>query len=363
MKRQRMESRSAVAPAPLRQRLARLSAEASEILCALHVQHRRWAFDDGDPFWFEATVAPRRVCAQRVAIVVDGRAGELALHHAQPSTSIGELHWSDYAGTAGLTAWTLSHRRAMTCLARVFRGIVLPQALLDDDAEEAAGLVTLGFRLGRGEETSDEGVLRVAPAIARRLLAHAGTGSCARSPVALASLPVRVRIGLAGPTLAASDLRGLEAGDVIVLGTRTQALSRLDVRIVGDGHVGAWQASWQPGHVRIDTPLDPSIDSLRSPTMTDSDDPVPAAAEDAGAPADPLAQLPVRIDFTIGELELPLAKLSQLEPGYVFTLTSNLDDARIGIRANGRRVGSGRLVAIGETLGVQLEGWESDGLQ
>ena len=98
--------------------------------------------------------------------------------------------------------------------------------------------------------------------------------------------------------------------------------------------------------------------------MTDSDDTPPVTAGGASAPvADPLAQLPVRIDFTLGEIELPLAKLSQLEPGYVFHLVDNLDTARIGISANGRRVGNGRIVAVGDTLGVQLEGWESDGLQ
>lgn len=350
----------------LHRRLTALSAEAAEVLCALHVQHRRWTFGrDDDTFWFEATIAPRRHAAQRVGVVIDGHPGELVLHHARSAERIGELDWSDYAGTARLTAWTLTHRRAMTRLAQVFRGIVLPQALIDTAAVEPDGLVTLGFRIGMGDEATDEGVLRIAPAIARRLLARAEIVSPTRPLAALGTLPMPIRVGLRGPTLDVAELRSLESGDVIVLGTRANVLGKLDMRVVGAGAGGAWQASWHDGRVHIDAAIDPSTEPLRSPTMTDSDDTPPhAAASGANAPAaDPLAQLPVRIDFTLGELELPLAKLSQLEPGYVFNLVDNLDTARIGIRANGRRVGSGRIVAVGDTLGVQLEGWESDGLQ
>ena len=352
-------------PLALHKRLSALSAEAAEILCALHVQRRRWSFGrDDDAFWFEATIAPRKHCAQRVGVVIDGHPGELALHHSRSAEAIGELDWSDYAGTARLTAWTLTHRRAMTRLAQVFRGIVLPQALADADAVEPAGLVTLGFRIGTDEEASEEGVLRLAPAIARRLLARSDIALPARPLATLATLPMQVRVSLRGPMLEAAELRRLESGDVIVLGHRASALGKLDMRVVGAVAASAWHASWQDGRVRIDAAIDPTTDPLRSLTMTDSDDTPPATAGGASAPAaDPLAQLPVRIDFTLGEIELPLAKLSQLEPGYVFNLVDNLDTARIGIRANGRRVGSGRIVAVGDTLGVQLEGWESDGLQ
>lgn len=361
----RRKSTPPASPVALHKRLTALSAEAAEILCALHVQRRRWEFGrDDDAFWFEATVAPRRHCAQRVGVVIDGHPGELALHHSSSAEPIGELDWSDYADTARLTAWTLTHRRAMTRLAQVFRGIVLPQALVDAAAADPTGLVTLGFRIGAGEDTSEEGVLRVAPAIARRLLARSDIAQPARPLAALATLPVQVRVGLPGPALDVTELRSLVRGDVIVLGTRASALARLDLRVAGSGTAAAWRASWHDGRVRIDAAIDPSIDSLQGPTMTDNEDTPPVTADGASAPAaDPLAQLPVRVDFTLGELELPLARLSQLEPGYVFNLVDNLDTARIGIRANGRRIGSGRIVAVGDTLGVQLEGWESDGLQ
>lgn len=354
----------AATAASLHRRLASLSVEASEVLCALHAQHRRWAFGrDDDAFWFEVAVAPRHVFAQRVAVIVDGRAGELAIHHTRQAEPIGELDWSDYSGTARLTAWTLAHRRAMTRLTQVFRGIVLPQALVDDDHADVADLVALGFRLGVGEEVTDEGVLKLAPSIARRLLTRTDVAHPQRPLAALAALPMTVRVTLRGPELVLAELRGLEPGDVIVLGARAQALGQLDVRIA-DAPSNAWRATWHEGRVRIDGAVDPFTESLRSTTMADSDEPTPEAGVAATAPAaDPLAQLPVRIDFTLGELELPLSRLSQLEPGYVFSLVDTLDNASIGIRANGRQVGRGRLVAIGDTLGVQLEGWESDGLQ
>ena len=89
------------------------------------------------------------------------------------------------------------------------------------------------------------------------------------------------------------------------------------------------------------------------------------ASSEAASPAaeDAIGKLPMCVDFVLGELSIPFADLASLAPGYVFQVAEEIDNAQVRIRVNGRAIGRGRLVAIGDTLGVEIEGWDDDGLQ
>lgn len=79
------------------------------------------------------------------------------------------------------------------------------------------------------------------------------------------------------------------------------------------------------------------------------------------APSDPDAasrRLPVEVAFEIGRMQLPLGKLAELQPGYVFQVPAQLEGANVTIRANGEAVGQGELVSVGDTLGVRLLSWK-----
>lgn len=83
--------------------------------------------------------------------------------------------------------------------------------------------------------------------------------------------------------------------------------------------------------------------------------------EAAAAPADPDAatrKLPVEVAFEVGRMQLPLGKLAELQPGYVFPVPAQLEGANVTIRANGEAVGQGELVSVGDTLGVRLLSWK-----
>jgi type III secretion protein Q len=359
------ETISAPTAAGLRGRLPGYAVDNVPLLRQLFERPRRWTISgSSSSFWFEPRLAEPRPAGERIGIVINGRPGELLLTAGLPD-AIGELDWSDYAGTARLTAWTLAHRRPMTRLARVFESILLPQSLVDAGAPVTKGLLAIGFRLGDDQGIDDEGVLRIEPCLLRRLLDRAGSGNPApvRRP-AWRHLSATIRLSARGPQLSVSELRALESGDVLLLGERSCAFSNLHVIPDTGDVIGGWAASWNDGRVRIDAPASWTIDDSRSNEMNDTTENAPDPQNDpAQAPIDPLAQLPLRIDFTLGETSIPLAKLASFEPGYVFDLASHLDNARVGIRANGKHIGHGRLVAIGDTLGVQLEGWEVDGLQ
>ena len=73
----------------------------------------------------------------------------------------------------------------------------------------------------------------------------------------------------------------------------------------------------------------------------------------AGLHDSDLDDLPVRLVFEVGRVELSLGELQRLAPGALVPLGRPLDEP-LDIMANGRRLGRGTLVQIGESLGVRI---------
>lgn len=63
--------------------------------------------------------------------------------------------------------------------------------------------------------------------------------------------------------------------------------------------------------------------------------------------------LPVHLRFEVGEKRIPVDELQQLQAGYTFELETALEEP-VTIRANGKSVGKGELVKIGERVGVRV---------
>jgi len=66
-----------------------------------------------------------------------------------------------------------------------------------------------------------------------------------------------------------------------------------------------------------------------------------------------LDDLPVRLVFEVGRVELSLGELQRLAPGALVPLGRPLEEP-LDIMANGRRLGRGTLVQIGDSLGVRI---------
>ena len=73
-----------------------------------------------------------------------------------------------------------------------------------------------------------------------------------------------------------------------------------------------------------------------------------------------LASAKVRVVFELGRNELSVEEVSRLAPGMVISLARPLEEA-LDIVINGKRVGVGTLVQIGDSIGVRVVRLNQDG--
>ena len=60
-------------------------------------------------------------------------------------------------------------------------------------------------------------------------------------------------------------------------------------------------------------------------------------------------------------MSITLETLRTLRPGYTFTTTIATDSPMVSILVEGQRAGLGRLVAVGDRIGVQVTHWSTAG--
>jgi type III secretion protein Q len=76
-------------------------------------------------------------------------------------------------------------------------------------------------------------------------------------------------------------------------------------------------------------------------------------SEDSAAPSGGLSDVTIPLDFVIGTQSVPIEDLRTLSEGHVFEFPEN--SSTVSLVVNGRRHGSGRLVMVGDHLGVIVE--------
>lgn len=155
----------------------------------------------------------------------------------------------------------------------------------------------------------------------------------------VADLPVWLHVRRGCALVTAADLMAAQAGDVIPIDTLPDGELLL---VLGERFV--WRTRHEDAGVRLLTRrLRPRAIGLERWMMDD-------AIEDDAAELD---DLPVRLAFELGRLELPLAEVTTLGVGHVFELGREAAQS-VDVLANGRRIGRGRIVDIAGSLGVQI---------
>jgi type III secretion protein Q len=171
-------------------------------------------------------------------------------------------------------------------------------------------------------------------------------GQCAARLEPAADLPVTVCVRVAAATLSVGEISRLAPGDVVLVQqycrkphsavavVAEHLVAPVELSAVGGqlltapmrGRGSAWEWSME------NVPGKPSRDSEQNGVLDD---------------------LPVKLVFELGRVDLSLREIRQLAPGAVVALARPLEES-VDVVANGRRIGRGNLIQIGDSLGVRL---------
>jgi len=175
------------------------------------------------------------------------------------------------------------------------------------------------------------------------LIAALGDGP---SPGGHEGLPCPVAVRIGATTLPGADVASLRIGDAVLLdaGTGPDAA----VAVVGE-HLAAPVVLAETG-IRLEDFPRPAAGSMLEWCMTTAGREMVSEAE---AEDTPLAMVPVHLVFELGRLELPFSEVQRLAPGVTLPLAVPVA-GEVDILGNGRRIGRGTMVRIGESIGVRI---------
>ena len=274
---------------------------------------------------------------------------------------LGGRRWLEFDEDYQGLAWCTQHDVFLTVL----------QSLLEDTfdfafaASDQGRLIGLQFRIVAelADEDAQQGGTRV---MAGRLLLEESTVEqllhrC--TPLSSAgSMSVPFHVNLQGPMLDYEEFRGLRTGDVLVAGHPDQ-LSALYLRCdhtpydtrcwsMTPSEHGLMIQHEQPQSTAVQS--DNTVETPMEDMLYEDEQPL---SDDQVVANDVLADIPVEVQFRVGDVQVPLHDLANLMPGAVFQLPPPEEGDSVEIIACGRAIGSGRLVVAGETLGVRVTAW------
>jgi type III secretion protein Q len=160
-------------------------------------------------------------------------------------------------------------------------------------------------------------------------------------PVAhgLAALGWQLPVHAGEAPLSVAELRSLRPGDVVMLDDWPAG----HVRLVFDDRLQARAVLDGTRATLLEQPM--AVSSLKDVCMTESA--VESAVESS------LDELPLKLVCQVGTVELSLAQLREMGEGSLLQLTPQMHDG-VDLLVNGRRIGQGQLVKMGDGLGVRL---------
>jgi len=239
--------------------------------------------------------------------------------------------------------------------ARVQRGGIGP---LDDE-------VVLNWVLHDGRH-SVACHARAGAATWNALLARAGWRTRTAPLAHFPHLPVNAAIVLARHTLPHHAAHALRPGDIVLPDAPLfDPAGRGRLRLAGHQLDVAWRA---PNHLDIlhleplmehdidngdgELPLSEIAHAVHDVHDTHDTHDAPAAAIDGDA----LPAVPVTLDFVLGRVQLPLARLQALAPGSVLEL-SHGSPLEVAIDCGGRFLGHAELLDVEGRLGLRVTRW------
>ena len=240
---------------------------------------------------------------------------------------------------------------------------LLLEALFDDDlarleqaldcpieietvGAEAGGSPAVGFTLSVGGDSFACGLdLEAGPPLAR--LGTLFELNAAKDKAMAGTIPLPINLLLGAVRIAAGEIASLQPGDVVLLDD-SDGEAATGLMTIGSRLVAAVEQTPQGSRLTM-RPL-PLAGSQWEWIMNDRTPP-----PDNGQPLgdSDLDGVPVVLAFELGRATLPLGEIRQLAPGAIVPL-ADVRKETVDMIANGKRIGQGEIVRIGDSLGVRV---------
>jgi flagellar motor switch/type III secretory pathway protein FliN len=348
----------AEAPAVETLRLRRVSSAQASVLARIFGGHDTvmLAGDRGMSWLF--TPAPD-MHASAVLLRNSTADVSLAITADRICDTLGPCEWWDYQGESRLLAWTVAHTQLLGALEQILQEPLLPVGWCELAATpESSTNIECSFVAQATDGRSSSGVLSLPLPMAERL-GHTATTARRELEALGRRLTGRLQVLLQTVAFPSRELIAAQIGDVLVLGQQERCWCNLKLVYVPGGDTArpgmSWDVRYEADRFEIcGTACEGPVEANLLTQTT---------ADDTTTASNPLAAIPVLLEFEVGNLSLSLAELAALKPGYVFQLANRVVGAQVGIRANGTRIGQGELVAVGDVLGVQLLALDTHGLR
>ena len=158
-------------------------------------------------------------------------------------------------------------------------------------------------------------------------------------------LPVAVRVAAA--TFAAGEIATLSPGDVVIADQCRQHAKKAAVAVIAEHLVAPVELTAAGARIAA-LPTGARGSPWEWSMENGANSPQPDVAQ-----ATNFDDIPVKLLFELGRIELSLAEIRRLAPGAIVPVSRPLEDS-VDILANGRRIGRGSLVQIGDSLGIRI---------
>lgn len=329
-----MNCRQSLLPMPLLPLLPHLDIAEQALSNRLLRRRQSWR---GQAAGVQLEIAFGGQPPENVACVVPARLGTQAL----------QLHLN--AALFERLLGTMALQRDFAGLPAVLQSVLLEQALLpwiepleaalahplSLDAEPCHGEVSLNLQLSADGAPLGSLTLELSRGAARQV-ADLLERHVPPARHALPTVQLRLTLLRGWQTLSLAELRSLQPGDVLMLDCPADADGLL---LLAGGHRQARFKSQHSGLQLLEAlqPINPTMENAMGQDADDAQ----------------LDDVPLTVVCQIGSLEMSLGELRELGEGSVLALPHG-DAQRVELMVNGRCVGRGELVAIGDGLGVRL---------
>jgi type III secretion protein Q len=282
----------------------------------------------------------------RVAITVDGVPGAVLVSRSLIRALVGALdpdQGVDHLDPRHLAlVLELALGDALSMLEKAL-SIKLAIGSVGMSSATANDAAPFAFRIAADRLGSSSAELLLPPIYATRLAQF--LDRCAGGVVPEIELPVPVSIRIAAVTCSVGEIATLSPGDVVMADHRCHGV-RTAVAVFAE-HLAA-PVELAAAGAQLAAPPARVQGSNWEWSMESGGD-----RSQADQKKTDLDDIPVKLLFELGHVELSLAELRQLAPGALIPMPRLLEES-VDISANGRRIGRGNLVRIGNNLGVRI---------